>query len=276
MSKGPALPGESQESDLLVAFEAQNIPGPYKEYYKTKRNNFFASVRGFPEMWEYYIRLDKIWLREFADVRPQGEADLAFPLILYFNSHAKIRVSIELALSGCLAEARSILRDAIEFVAHAHSMIEDPSLQEVWLSKNEEEEAFTEAFERRKKEGLFKGLEELHAKWGQLSEIGSHATPKSLCDRFATVELKDGTREWRFNYCSVEPRLWGMSLFSLLLTCFEMERTFFADYEDRLMLDPELVQMRAEFERYKESLRETLKMRYDVKPPSPKSLIQTP
>jgi hypothetical protein len=276
MTTGPASRGEAQESDLLVPFESQNIPEPYKEYYKVKRNNFFASIQGFPEMWKYYILLDKIWLREFGDLKPPRDANLLFPLILFFNAHAKMRVSIELALSGCMAEARSILRDAVEFVAHAHRMLDDPQLQKVWLSKNEEKQAFTDAFERQKKEGLFRGLDELYAKWGELSETGSHATLNSMCDRFVVGQLDDGSQEWRLNYCGVEPRMWAMSLFSMLLTCFVMERTFFGDYEDRLKLDPILIQVRDEFEKYKEAVRERLKVRYEIKPPAPKSLIQTP
>jgi hypothetical protein len=96
--------------------------------------------------------------------------------------------AFELALAGCLAEGRSILRDAIEFVAHAHTMLRDPKLQTVWLSKNEERQAFSDAFQRHKKEGIFRGLEELHRTWGQLSEIGSHATLNSICDRFTATE----------------------------------------------------------------------------------------
>ena len=46
-----------------------------------------------------------------------------------------MRISIELALSGCLAEARSILRDGVECVAHAHFILSDPKLQKVWLSE---------------------------------------------------------------------------------------------------------------------------------------------
>jgi len=67
--------------------------------------------------------------------------------------------------------------------------------------------------------------------------------------------------------------MWGMSLFSLLLTCFIMEQTLFNDYESRLKLDPELMAMRQEFERYKEGLRKKLIARYKLKPPS---LIQAP
>ncbi len=136
MSNTPASPNEPQESDLLPPFESQHIPEDYREYYKIKRNNFFASIQGFPEMWKYYILLHGIWLREFGDLKPPGDVMQFFPMILFINAHAKMRISIELALSGCIAEARSILRDAVEFVAHVHRMLSDSQLQNVWLSKN--------------------------------------------------------------------------------------------------------------------------------------------
>lgn len=276
MSTKPTPQREPNESDLLVRFEIENIPADYKEYYKTKRNNFFASIQGFPEMWKFYTLLDSIWLREFSDLKPPGQADQWFPLILYINAHAKIRVGIELALAGCLAEARSILRDAIEFVAHAHAMVRDPKLQTVWLSKNEEQQAFVDAFERHKKEGIFKDLEELHKTWSQLSELGSHATLNSICDRFAPTKSEDGGRAWQLSYTGVEPRIWAMSLFSMLLSCFTMEATFFRDYRDRLTLDHVLVRMRMDFENHKERVREYLKVRYKVQAPAPQLIIQRP
>lgn len=117
----PSVP----ENELLVPFESQHLPEEYKEYYRTKRQNFFASIQGFSEIFECYVLLDRTWLREFQDAKLASDPNRMSPLILYFNAHAKIRVSMELALSGCLAEARSILRDAIEFVAHAHHMLSD-------------------------------------------------------------------------------------------------------------------------------------------------------
>lgn len=47
-----------------------------------------------------------------------------------------------------------------------------------------------------------------------------------------------------------------------------MEQTMFSDYESRLKLDDGLIRMRGEFEAYKEQLREKLKARYRLKPPS--------
>src|SRR5260370_11190341 len=176
------------ESDLLVPFEIQNIPTEYKEYYLAKRQNFFASIQGFTETFDCYMLRDQIWLRELQDLKVASDPNRMFPLLLYFNAHAKIRVSIELELSGCLAEARSILRDAIEFVAHAHHMLGDPALQLKWLSKNDEAKAFKDPFEKNTKAGLFNGLDELHKVWGDLSEPESHATINAICDRFPLVE----------------------------------------------------------------------------------------
>jgi len=283
MSTVPTTQNNPQESDLLVKFEIDNIPAQYREYYGTKRNNLFASIQGFPEMWEYYHRLDAIWMREIADLKTRIHPNRLFPLILFINAHAKMRISIELALCGCLGEARSILRDAVEFVAHAHRLLCDPKLHIVWLSKRDgqiEEKAFKKAFEHNKKVGLFKGLDELHEKWKELSETGAHANPLSICDRFVVKKLPDGGQEWGLRYCGAELRMWGMSLFSFLLTCFVMEQTLFNDYDSRLKLDPELMQMRGDFEKYKERLRETVKIRYKLKPPGgihlPKAVIYRP
>jgi hypothetical protein len=269
---------EPEESDLLIPFEIHNIPERYREYYKAKRNNFFANIQNFGELWRYYTLLDEIWLREFDDLKPARDPKRMFPLLLYFNAHAKIRVSIELGFSACLAEARSILRDAIEFVAHAHAMLQDAELQKTWLNKDEGKaalEAFKDAFQRYKKQNAFKGLDELHKTWGQLSEWGSHANLNAICDRFVHVKSDEGV-EFRLNYTGAEPRTWAMSMFSMLLACFTMERTLFSDYEDRLKLDAVLVRMRADFERYKEQLRRMLIVRYQVKPPRPERLIHTP
>jgi hypothetical protein len=179
-----------------------------------------------------------------------------------------MRVSIELAFSGCMAEARSILRDAIEFVAHAHTMLNDPGLQKTWLNKNDGKaalEAFNNAFERQKKQGIFKGLDELHKTWGELSETGSHANLNAMVDRFVQVTSDDHI-EFRLNYTGLEPRTWALYLFPMLLTCFTMEQMLFNDYDSRLKLDNELMRMRGEFEIFKERLREMLKVRYGPHP----------
>jgi hypothetical protein len=270
MSTAPVTANRLEETDKLLAkFEIDNIPDDYREYYGAKRNNLFASIQGFREMWEYYVRLDAIWLREFADLKVARDPNTMFPLLLYFNAHAKMRVAMELAFSGCMSEARSILRDSVEFVAHAHTMVNDPELQKTWLSKNDDKaalDAFKDAFERHKKEGVFKGLDELHKVWGDLSETGSHANINAVVGRFVQISGDDHI-EFRLNYTGVEPRMWRMMIFSMLLTCFTMERTLFNDYDSRLKLDDTLVRMRGEFDRYKENVRQTLIARYGLQPP---------
>jgi hypothetical protein len=270
-STATALSSLEETDKLLHKFETDNIPDQYRAYYGIKRNNFFASIQGFPEMWQYYLRLDAIWMREFADLQGVRDATSMFPLVLYFNAHAKMRAAMELAFSGCMAEARSILRDAIEFVAHAHTMISDPELQKTWLSKNDGNaalEEFKNAFERQKKTGVFKGLDELHKTWGELSETGSHANINAIVDRFVQLTADDHI-EFRLNYIGPEDhKLWALGLLAMLLTCSTMEQILFSDYEGRLKLDNELMRMRGEFDKYKEQLRQMLIKRYNVEPPS--------
>jgi hypothetical protein len=180
------------------------------------------------------------------------------------NAHAKIRVSIELGFSGCMAEARSILRDAVEFVAHAHRVMGDTALQKLWLGKDEDEKAWNEEFLHTKKEKLFKGLDELHRKWGELSERGSHANILGLVGRFHIVE-SDKHIDWQLHYCGGEDeRSWALEMFTLLLTCFTMEDVFFRDFQGRLILDDRLRLKRNAFQSSKEELRAKWKSRFNV------------
>ena len=147
-------------------------------------------------------------------------------------------------------------------------MIIDPQLQAIWLNKTADKEAFSKAFEHAKKRGIFKGLDELHEKWRQLSELGSHATIGSISDRFYVATAENGKQTWQLSYSGVrDQRVWATSLFSMLLICFGMELIFFKGYEQRLSLDHVLTKMRLDFQLHKERTRESLKARYKVEPP---------
>jgi hypothetical protein len=269
----PAPPRATPEEEFLTAFERAKLPPEYKEHYLAKRQNFHASIEGFPEPWNLYLLLDKIILREFEDIKTRPNPNKLFPLFIYFEAHVKIRASMELALSVCMPEARSILRDGIEFVAHAHHMLKDPELQKTWLSKNEAADAFTAAFEANKKTGLFNGLEELHKRWGELSETGAHATINAVCQRFVQTENSEGIN-FQWNYCGVDVKMWALEVFTMITTFFKMEKTLFLDYEERLKLDETLLRMRKEFDVRKEILRRKLIVHYELKPPPSPTIVK--
>lgn len=260
---------EPKETDLLAKFEIDNFPAQYRDYYAMKRNNLFARIQGFPALWRLYVQLDEIWMREFGDLQNRRETYSMLPLLCCMNCHAKIRVSLELAFSDCLAEARSILRDAIEFFAHGHAMLNDSSLQITWLEKIEgkqELEAFKDAFERNKKQGLFKGLDELHKSWGELSETGSHANAVAMAERFEQIKTADGV-EFRLNYTGTDTKVWATAVFTMLLSCSTMENTFFNDYNDRLKFDTDLISKRVAFTNAKEQLRASIIKTFQLSPP---------
>lgn len=257
------------DSDLLVQFERDNIKDDYRLFYSIKRNNFFSTIQGFSEHWEFFCRLDEIWRREIGDLEVAIDPDRMFPVVLYMNAHAKMRIGMELAFSNCMPEGRSILRDAVETVAHAHHMLRDPANQLIWMKKDEPagKKAFKKAFEDNKKAGLFSDITELHEKYGELSEAGSHPTMQSFANR-VIIEDRNSQRHMIVNYSGApDRRLFVLELFSRLLTCFVMERTFFDDFKTRFQLDARLMQMRHDFEIFKENLRRTLIARYNIKPP---------
>jgi hypothetical protein len=262
----------SDDSNLLVQFERDNIKDDYRLFYSIKRKNLFSTIQDFPELWEFFCRLDEIWRREIGDMEVATDPNRTFPVILYINSHAKMRISMELAFSNCMPEGRSILRDAVETVAYAHHMLRDPANQLIWMKKDEpaEKKAFKKAFEDNKKSNLFAGLQELHEKYGQLSEAGSHPTMQSFANRL-TIEDRNGNRQMTVNYSGApDRRLFALEIFSRLLTCFVMERTFFDDFKARFELDARLVQMRHDFQIFKENLRRTVITKYNVQPPPTK------
>jgi len=72
----------------------------------------------------------------------------------------------------------------------------------------------------------------------------------------------------RLNYTGgMDEKRWAMSIFDMLLTVFKMEEALFKDYEMRFQFEENLLKMRREFESYKEQLRRSIIMRYDLKPP---------
>lgn len=263
------MSAEPGENDILVQFEIQNLPEEYREYYKIKRNNFFATIQNLPELWEFFCKIDKIWKREIDDLEVGISATTSLPILLYINAHSKVRISMELAFSACPQEARSVLRDAVESVAHAHHMLSDPKRIEIWLAKDDSggRVAFKRVFVDNRATNLFKGLGELYEKFGQLSETGSHPTIASFYNKLTTQKTTTGSKMSLAYTGSRNTREFALELFSRLLTCFVMERTLFDDFQTRLRLDPQLIQMRGEFENFKENLRREVIKRYDVKPP---------
>jgi hypothetical protein len=65
-----------------------------------------------------------------------------------------------------LHEACSILRDAVENVAHAHHIVRDPANGPIWLQKDDSKEGrvnLKKAFEDEKGTRLFERLDVLHS-----------------------------------------------------------------------------------------------------------------
>jgi hypothetical protein len=262
------------DADLLTKFEQETMPEPYRGYYAAKRNNFFASVQGFKDLWDCFMLSNTIWMREFEDMRAVVDTSRMFPPTLFMNGHLKMLIAMELGFSGCLTEAHSILRDAIESVAHGHRLFSDPALQKVWLQRNDGGtgvEDFNREFWYSKEDKLFDGLPELLKLWKRFSDIGAHTNINSIVSRFA-VEQTPTDVTWRVNYTGVELRVLIPALFEMLLAFHTMEEVLYKDCEDRLKLDSGLVDLRTKFQPDKEALRKKIIVSFNI----PQSVSKVP
>jgi hypothetical protein len=245
------------DSELLNKFETETLQVPYREYFAAKRHNSIANVRGFRALWDCFMLLDKIWTCELEDTRGGLSQSKAVPLFLFVNAHAKVRIALELGFSSCLPETRSLLRDAVESVAHGHRLCVEPELVVVWLRKNEDQaslKAWNEEFWRQKEARLFNGLPKLHQAWRRFSEWGSHTNLGSLAQRFL-VEQTSTTVTWKMNYTGVPPEHLIGALFGLLHVFSQMEEVLYGAYESRLKFDTNLESMRHRFSQDKERVR---------------------
>lgn len=262
---------EPTENDLLVEFERQQIPEHYKPFYVPKRHNLFATIQQFPYIWNSFMNLDKIVLREFEAMQRLRDLGLVLPMVLLMNAHAKIRIAFELACSTAVPEAHSILRDSIESAAHGHRLASDPQLLKPWLEKNDSEAAkkvFSQEFEYEKASRLFDGLPELHKLWKQFSEFGSHVNINSILSRFE-IRQTETDMEYRLNYTGVsEAKLFAMALLEIVLVFGEIEKVIFKLGEDRLQLDHELAAMRTRYDAEREAVRRHIIRTFHIQPPS--------
>jgi len=260
------------EDDLLLPFEKTHLRGDYKDYFTTKRNNFFATVQAFPGMWRCFGLLDEVWMREFGDLQRLRDVKQMLPGILFMNGHAQFRIGWELGFSCCIGEAWNVLRSGIESVAHAHKIYREPQLAAVWSAKDEgtkELQTFKDAFERNKKESLFPaqhGLDTLHRYWSEFSELGTHTTVSSLARRFKEEKTAEDVN-WQLNYFEVDQKRIAIFLFSLLLAAASMEKAFFDCFETRLKLDPTLVAKRRELENATGRTKQEIIKQFKLRPP---------
>jgi hypothetical protein len=246
------MASELKDADLLLASEDVVLRGDYKEYFKTKRYNFLASVQQFPALWECFQLLDQIWLRDFNVMDPLHEPVQVLPIVLFMYAHGQLRVARELGFSCCFGEAWNTVRSGVEAVAHGYKLIREPGLLRVWIEKNDgkrQKDAFHRAFEAHKRESLFPseyGLDELYRTYCDFSEFGAHSSIGALSLHAETDSIQSSFA-LTHNYFEVEPKKIALYLARILVTSSYMERALFNCFDSRLKFDSELQRMRAEF-----------------------------
>jgi len=126
---------QSVEDVPLLSLEDQKFHPEFKRYYRHKRGNFFKAITEFADLWECFQLLNDIWMREMDDLKVLRDKDQLLPRMLFTAAHSKFINALELGFSCCIGDAYSLLRDGIEFTAHAHKIFSEPSVTKVWAEK---------------------------------------------------------------------------------------------------------------------------------------------
>jgi hypothetical protein len=63
--------------------------------------NSASVIQQFPEVWEFFRRIDEIWRRDLEGLAVSINEDQMLPLVLYASAHANMRISMELGFSAC-------------------------------------------------------------------------------------------------------------------------------------------------------------------------------
>jgi len=259
-----------QDPQILLPVEEKAVRGEYRDYFISKRNNYFASIQGFPELWECFLRLDEIWMREFSDLERIREPGQILPLQLFMNSHAQFRVAFELAFSSCMGEAWNIVRSSIESAVQAHKIHREPKLALVWARRDDSpasKKAYKRAFDEYKQEALFParhGLDGLYGYYRNYSEWGTHPTLAAMALRHS-IEKTPADMNIRHEYLESRPERLAAFLFIMLKACGLIERACFDCFKVRLDLDTQLMRMRLEFDRRKAAAANVISRRFKLR-----------
>lgn len=261
------------EEALLLPYERKIMREPWLDYFKAKRQCWLATIQNFPDLWNSFLKLDEIFVREIEDSKSLRDIDQLVPQLLFIKSHQSIRVAVEVGFSTHLTQAFDLTRAAIEAAAIAHKIHREPALGTVFLRKDDgkaELEAFKDAFERKKKENLFPErfpfLVNMHESYKRFSETGTHTTVSSLAQHYRESEDTEYIYK-SIAYTGANPRDIATSMYYMIAAFSSIEAAFHDAFSGRLSLDHQLQAMRKKAEAERKAVAKALVEKFGIKGP---------
>ncbi len=256
---------EKRPKSLLLDFEKEAFSAAYAEYFAVKRNNFFANIQAFWEIWQCFMALDQIWMQEFADLEHLTDPNAGLPISLFMHAHALFRLALEAGFTGSLAECRNLFRMSIEAAYQACLIRNEPNLASIWTRAARSRQAmeeFNRSFNEDKKAKFTQlGLGELHKWWERYSDWG-HIGVNALGGGRINMDLSPQNIQFEVKYFETGEKTVSLALMDLLLSSHALEKAFFDSFRDRLSLDPALGSKRQAFVQNAERARQLLINRY--------------
>lgn len=208
-----------------------------ENYLKVAEQTFQGALKDLGETVRFLGEVDSLYvsfLRQGGGIKPATSA------ILLLNAHASFRAAVHLAIGGQLLPVFMTLRGSIESALYANGMVADPKLTDVWLRRDQNEEARQECRDVFTVGRMFKAVtlrqdqqfaDRLREMYDATIDFGAHPNNRSLLASTHIEELPTGDAALNFAYIhgsgSFEVRQsllacveTGVSVFFLNLICF--------------------------------------------------------
>jgi hypothetical protein len=168
---------------------------------------------------------------------------------MFMHSHQQFRIAFELGFSTAISEAWSTMRGSIDTAMVAHKIFREPNLLAVWIRKNDgraEKNAYREAFKSANLFAAQFGLAKLQSFYRDYSESGTHPGLGAM-SLHTKIEATATGQDWNYTYLETDGKRTAAFLFQMLEASTLIEHALFNCFEDRLRLDPDLVDLRTQF-----------------------------
>lgn len=119
---------------------------PLSEFFKLAEHNHRVASLYYPAVFELLKQVELTFKEIQKAIEYDSKPVLIFPRFLIVRTHGSFLAALRLAMSGQIAEAYPVLRQAIEQAWYALHIAKDPfypSRMEIWRSRNEDMAAKT-------------------------------------------------------------------------------------------------------------------------------------
>jgi hypothetical protein len=233
----------SGANGYLFSEEEQSLSGDFRCYFLTKRFNFIATLKNFPDLCGLYFRLDENWIQAMGVFARLENHDWIVPSQLTVFCFRELRLAAELLLGCSKTPGYSHLRSAIEAFVHAQAILRQPELSTIWLCRDDDPVSYSKHFKENFKRNMFpddSGFGHLHNVWKLLCDAGPHPSVTSIGVSSSIIESERDVT-WNLDFFQTDPGEIAKDILLLINVGIDIFKPTYSSFHAVMSLNPALL-----------------------------------